>query len=751
MSKKHEIIQQKKSALVDSTLGALFEQFHSQTHGTYTIKGGRDASLTTLRDVIAALKKPKPSKEDLELSTTFELHSEDALGNTVKLPLTVEQLNRLWAAPAFKLSERWSTPAAFVQEMIPAFDDYKSKVVAHRQQIAEVATDATRMIYEGNNVKRDLKWAYLGTTWAPRTVNDADNEFLYSHLRQNCGALYWVHNGFSLPLPRDERSGEIIQDAEFWDLWERSCAPLLGSYLDTALEIAEQLRTCYPEDEETGLPIESVDSLIGAEIPRVILRNLAIGTERYADPDDEGKYKFERFRLSIKKHVANTRSVALEDWEAVLAGDMVKGLSMENVKPIKQFSNGGGEALCYVSLDGVDVSGAHGAELANGGMQPPDLPPTWSRFLCGVDGHTSIFENDPRMCLLRLAWFVVQVVQDNGCKCRQILCLSGSGNDGKSVAVDLISDLVDTGAVALKADKLSEDSQTYPALNRALVCLPECKKPSEIFRSPFVKSVTGGDAIALRKLYAMPIQWRPEHTRILMTTNARTYVSNENEISRLLPLAFHRNYKPSEQQTLEWFRANCLAERVPFLQWCFDTLSYYKTIRNANGGSFGVFKANGLSIITDEAYHRWLAGELALDDGTDWDSLIKAAIEGCGSGRFHVSLSEETSEDEEELFSRIAHSLLEFTGSDEDWAARVEIAEALQKAGGDKYHPAGVFIRTAGLCGEAITRKPVYSSFLKYLKSQANIAEGKRNGERGFRGLKLNSSGDLLTNNEQAE
>lgn len=732
------IIKPDNSNFIGSALQRIENDFNSLVLNTYKITKEKSANTSVFNECAKKITKDASKFGDANSGLLIADNRSTAI-NTEPMPLTVSILCNLWNNNTFSLKSRWHTPVEFIKEYALAFKEYSESTKKSRKEKDKVATDATRLIYE-TGVERSINWAFLGTSFESRSVNDADREFLYNHLRQNCGAVYWVNeSGFSTPLPRDDKTGALRMDFGFWDVWEKDCADILGSYLNIIIDCAETLRNDYPI-ASTGLPAESVDSIIGERVPRIILRNIAIGVESHKETDAKGKNPhsvFDRFRLSISTKTGSTRSISLEDWEKVLSLEMARSLSMENVKPIKQFSNIPGESLCYINLDGVDTLGTKGKILAQTDYaEPPALPEGWRRFLCGANGEKYIFESDVIMSLLRLAYFVVQCVWEKSTRCRQILCLAGSGNDGKSVLCDLLQRIIGLeNSVALKPDKLDEDAGTYPALNKALICLPECKSPSNIFRTPFVKSITGGDTIALRALFCMPIQWTPEHSRVLMTTNNTVYVNNENEISRLLPLALHKNYTNTEQLDISWFREHCIdKERKEFIQWAFNTVAFYKNFLNSNGERLPIFKSNGLAIISDETFNKWVAGELELNDSTNWDAITKEAIENCGNNRYHVSLSEDADESDEELYKTIFNLLFEL--SENGKLQRVDIAERLQAASCSKDKTANL-VRLASLFGEGFTRKAPYKSFIKYIRSQQGVTETTIHGVRYFKGVRF--------------
>ena len=53
-------------------------------------------------------------------------------------------------------------------------------------------------------------------------------------------------------------------------------------------------------------------------------------------------------------------------------------------------------------------------------------------------------------------------------------------------------------------------------------------------------------------------------------------------------------------------KAELLSERTEFLQWCFDMLKFYRDRTNKCGEKLTLFRANGLMLLTDDAYNQWL-------------------------------------------------------------------------------------------------------------------------------------------------
>lgn len=724
-----------ESAAVASKMVGLIELFSQLTvGGVHLSQSMKPAGVKRALDWM----KSHPTGGDgaKKVKTSIRMHKKDPVtGGEILVDLTVADLYALWANSAYSLPREWATPQAFLGTALLAAESYAQEVSKNRAKKREVVDAATERLYEGET-ERNTTWVTLGESLLAPGVSAPDKEFLYDQLRVNSGAFYWVCPSYTpLLIPRKEQTGFISSDPEFWAQWTAFCFPLLKTYRDCVLASAQYVYDDCPTDD--GLPEESMDQRLLRFIPRVVLENLKLGFRR--KKEGEGGWCFDGFDVALNAK-GRGAGMSMSAWQERMSEKMLACIDVPSVKPIKQFSNTPGEGLTFFSLDGFDLSGVEGRRRASSGEERPGLPSMWSRFLMGKSGNTPIFEGDPEMSALRLAYFVTQLVQEKGYT-RQILFIAGSGNDGKTVLMETLKEILGGQCCcSIDAAKLSEDSMQYNILNKTLICCPEVKDPKGFLLDKFVKEITGRDSRTLRKLYAMPIQYKPEHAFLMATTNAVVYANGRHTYSRLLPLAFRINYSSADQLSPEDLKGGLVGEASLFIQWCFDTLAYYETRKNARGENLHFVEANALKLISDERYQAWLQGEPLLDTSASFEeqkkaelALQKEAINSAGSSRFLALDYEDSEEDDFVIFGKLVDKLL-----DKDAQSFLSTADLMQTL---IEHRDLVELKLSGIQPEKRHYCPRWRAFTAYLKSLDGVSETRQRIDgtitRGFLGLKL--------------
>jgi hypothetical protein len=403
------------------------------------------------------------------------------------------------------------------------------------------------------------------------------------------------------------------------------------------------------------------------------------------------------------------------------------------VQEIKQFSNTPGQGLTCVSLDGINVNG-------NAHSKRPELPKNWNAFFFGATGKTPMFACDVEMSLLRVAYFVSRLVTEDSYT-RQILFCAGGGNDGKTVFCETISKLIgEENSISLNPNGLDNDGTKIGLLNKSFVYMPDAAQPSTILDNPTVKQLTGRDTMPMRRLYCSPFNYTPEHTFVAVTTNKTVYAKGIHQTSRVLPLTFQINYLGSSQKDPEVLKAELLSERTEFLQWCFDMLKFYRDRTNKCGEKLTLFRANGLMLLTDDAYNQWLnSTELSAaceDIQIERKIRLRQELEALnnGPGRF-VALSEEDSEETDaDFFGRLVKNyfILEAGAT----CARADIQMLLIE------NEKEILIKACGFKTSNLNYCQRYRSFLKYLASLDGVSETiLRHSGRVFKGIKINPNG----------
>ena len=745
-TEENQVVNTGVSAKIESGASALIELFKGLCANRIQIDFSSETA-GKIKKILTRLGKGKVETGE----TGIKRKVVDDFTNEAKwVKVDFKELTALWSNPAYTLARKWPNSEAFLTEAYAVTEKYADTVVQNRSSRRAVMDPATERIYEPD-VKHESHPVRLGTSLLKMGVSQADEEFVYDHLRQNCGALYWTTPGEApLLISREEKTGHISQDIAFWSRWSDFAYPLLKKYREIIISYSERVMRERPTGEGT-LPVESMDQYLIQCVPRVVLEAVAL-IFRYRTEKGEKMAKFDGFDLQLPVGLGSF-AFNLKAWKHVIANDLIPSLSVANIPYIKQFSNTPHESLTWVDLSGLDASGSAGEHLAREGWEAPQLPPMWTRYLLGKDGETPIFESDPRMSLLRLAYFVATLVVE-GAESRMILMCCGSGNDGKTVLMETLHLIMGEAACTIdgNGEALKADANKFQILNKSLVCIPELERPGDIPTHEWIKSLTGGDTKPLRALYRMPIEYKPEHLLIMCTSNNPCYARGRAAWSRILPLAFHINYSPRDMIAPKVLEAKLAAEKQEFLQWCFDTLAFYST--KAKEHDVHLVMANGLTLFTDDMWDNLMDGtpywqltgrtaqpEDHLQEVKLTGEIQKAVINATGNFRFFATDLEDQEEDDAPIFKLLFDLLLE-QGDESDFVSRADLRAAIIDCAKE------TAVKNAGIHPDNLSYDKRYKTFLSWLEAYIDKWGGKgaqrRLGgsgtARGFTKLRLRSS-----------
>ena len=721
---KTEALNGSKSAMIESGLSDLLKEFKGYTANTKELLAIHTTS-GTLERLIKYLSKDKTNGKQEKESTSIsivDVNSDD--GSKTTNDLTLARLRTFWDNPNFTLTQKWPSVKEFIIELRACVLNYEKAVSEHRAETREKFDRATEHLY---GIKIERFNTQLGRSLLPPTINAADREFIYDHLRTNSGELYWVdENGYLSPIYITENNGTVSKTSEFLDTWDTFAYPFIKKYQDEIIRQAEILYKGTPIED--GHPVESFDNILACLVPRMVLQNVDLITKSRKDGD---KMMPDGFEVTIHGPMGGL-GMAVETWKGVLVSNLCKYLQRKAIARVKQFSNTRGAGITYLSLDGINTNGIHHTKR-------PELPKYWKSFLFGPNGNKPMFACDVEMSLLRLAYFVSNLVLEDSCS-RQILFCAGGGNDGKTTLCATLSDMLGTeNAVSLNPTQLENDGNRIGLINKSFVYMPDVGQPSKILDNSIVKQLTGRDPMAMRKLYCSPFTYTPEHCFVAVTTNKTIYAKGIHQTSRILPLTFQINYTANEQKNIDVIKSELLSERTEFLQWCFDMLRFYKERTNKNGKTLTLVTGNGLRLLTDERYNEWLngkcdmeqTGDIALDRKTQLNMELEALNNG--PGRF-VALSEEDSEEsDDELFSRLFEQT--FEKDSEGFCSKADLQMFIMENDKD------ILIKALGFKTSNLSYCNRYRLFLKYVRSTEGVEETSiRCGKqmvKGFKGIKL--------------
>lgn len=704
-------------------------------------------------DALTAFEKKRKGYADTRTGLIATV-TNPVTGRTDRTSVTIGMVEG-WLGDSEALAKTYQT-AGIILTLLVRYGNRNTDILNTRATFrADNLTAATMMLHSPTTTYSYEVAPLLGR-YRCRCVTEADRDFLYRHLRKNGPrgheVVYWMGLDHAIAIPRAERTGEIPEgDPEFWRAFDDENDVKISEILKAIEATAYNFEQAKPT-HENGLPLSFDDALLRIA-PQSLLRYAVLTKRLRNEVGEDGKTtsRFDAYLCEVQLGTMD-RSSKREKWRTALSKSLLYDLEMSEIQYAPQFSNTLGEGLVCIPLAGenadgtqwaIDASGTSGKHRAERGESVPDLPSEFNRFFFGERGDLCIFQSDPKMSMLRLADFLFRVLIEKT-QCRQCLVLAGAGKDGKSVLVKIINSVLGIEETTLNAERLDDPAATYNVINAPLIVMPEVKRPSEVFKSGFFKSLTGGDTMQLRKLFHMAIDWTPEHSRLMMTTNNAVYVGGDAQVSRCLPIAMQKAYDPRTARSESDIISSCLTQKLQFLQWICDTRAYYQALRTPNGDKTGLFMPDRLMVITDEDFEDIMRCDKSLLDMSERDRRLteRRAMEATGTGRFFVSFGEEAGDDEAEWYELLFNAILE-PAKDES-IARADLATALIAAvepDRTTKMPRCPEVKHAvdalGISTAHLLRDKAFSAFKAWLESEGKATLTRTHGNFRYKGVRL--------------
>lgn len=173
---------------------------------------------------------------------------------------------------------------------------------------------------------------------------------------------------------------------------------------------------------------------------------------------------------------------------------------------------------------------------------------------------------------------------------------------------------------------------------------------------------------------------------MVIATNFGTTLEDEATISRMNPLCFLKNYTSETKMDPRTLEDAMVADKQPFLQWCFDTVEYYKNVTNANGEKAKLITGSGVAVLTDEQWELWKSGSLNAfgkevgddSEGKQTRSMRREAFQSettVAERPAPYIIIQDTDDDDDEAWDSVARAL--FVKDDGATTTSVEVREAI--------------------------------------------------------------------------
>jgi hypothetical protein len=581
----------------------------------------------------------------------------------------------------------WPNFSDFVSSILTTLKEWQK--VKTERDVASNANDSDMyaMISQQRVEPRKFVWLRFGASISSLShrATELDKSFVLSHLYKDSengdATLYWKFKDTMIEISTKVFNGEIIiqNSGNFWLHFFKKNLDDCQRYVDELNRyLTGALNGGIEENVESDDPLPvQFESQARTLCPSCILRGLSVGLTVISCGKAKAKVSP---NIKLAFQVGKERFDQFEPVELrrILCRTLLEGIYPEIIPLAKVFSNAPGEGISWLGL----------LPMPRKFDAPPSLEEVssiWWKFL-----HKKFPSEE--MGLVRLAYFVTSLFDANN-YARQYLYCVGVGLDGKTSMLNALKRMVGKSlsyTIGTK-DFLQGNFALSGAINRRLLVTDDASKSElhEMLISERLKGITGAGASGV--VYAdrkgeEPRAWRVSGAKMVIATNFGTTLEDEATISRMNPLCFLKNYTSETKMDQDAMEDALVADKQPFLQWCFDTVEYYKNVTNVNGEKAKLITGSGVAVLTDEQWGQWKSGSLNVfgkevgddSEGKQTRALRREAFQSettVAERPAPYILIQDTDDDDDEAWDSVARAL--FVKDDDALTTSVEVREAI--------------------------------------------------------------------------
>lgn len=459
---------------------------------------------------------------------------------------------------------------------------------AYLEEIAQsVKTERTTASILSSKEELMLKGMVAEATTSDLTLpasigkySQIDKDFFKWFAVDNSGNKYLCCKDNSIiRVPIAEGSVERVKsgETEFWAALWRNYGTDIMEMIKNAEKILWELYTKEAGNtEETELrskPIISEDGDISAKqkvhevLPKFIMNRACARFTRVFDKDSSNGSSY-LVSINVFVRESNKSGTWLAPSEENIFGTLssvIPILDNNELQTVSRFSD---------SPYGVAI---HRIQTAMWKQNLPEkisevghLPPTWSKFF------ETRLGNQKFSMMYRIAKWLVGVV-DASDYSRKVLVVSGHGSDGKSLfqnavmaGLNKLSESKFCNVLPAEAVTIEGNTQNGLAdcLDSRVIMVSDVTKVTDFLKSDVVKAITGGDVITCNVKYCNPVKKDMSGTKIMLCTNAKTYLSDTFVDSRVSPVYFERHDNGEGDWNPREIKAQLVDEFADFMKWC---------------------------------------------------------------------------------------------------------------------------------------------------------------------------------------
>lgn len=453
-----------------------------------------------------------------------------------------------------------------------------------------------------------------------------DKWYLDRMCRDENGQLYWRFKtpiadcGCVYPISscNDKGAKIITDDDKFWEHFFEEEGETLREYC-TAVD--KYVKNFYagvtnPDYYQSDLP--AFEAGLRSICPTVLINSYQIGFITKT-------VNKQPVVIDISLRLQSGAGFDRNRYQEILSKTLVRSIPLSKLKVIKIFDDVAANAVHKLpTRPFIDQIPTEHPSLLDYGC------PHWDHFLHskGPDGQTKF--PSQRMGEFRLAKAIVSMCEKSDFS-RQILSIAGEGDDGKSVFISVLREILGENLVSpgKSQSDLSSSFGMQDMINRRVIVFDDIADPYKFFNHEIIKQISGaGDSpIDVPRKFLSSWSWRPSGCKLVMSANKPYSLYDEATITRCLPLTFLKNYTLRNAMDCIDLKNALISEGTNFIKWCYAVCLYYNNVRNCKDEICPLFRGahniglqndtysfigKNVIICSDEQFDAWMNGQFDL-------------------------------------------------------------------------------------------------------------------------------------------
>lgn len=575
------------------------------------------------------IKSRKADKSDMKVGIFYQTKTPSGDFDTNKKVLSYKDLSALYSN-CQEFTEQFPSFEVFVQTLYKlVVDNAKTKT-----EIKVINNNnnsiANQVISEGktegaipqlpNYIKIPLNTNFSAICYQ---TTEPDKWFFDRMCIDESGQLYWRFKTpiadcgcvYPISIRVDKGKKVIDDDSIFWEHFFEEESANLQQY---CIEVDKYIKNFYAgitdlSNYESGLP--AFEAGLRSICPTVLINSFDIAFI----VKTKGK-NIENAAIDIGLRLKSGEGFDRATFQSILSSTLIRSIPMSKLNTIKIFDDTATNAVHKLPtrpiLDKIPTSHPNLKEYNC---------PNWDVFLRGKshEGYTKF--PSQRMGEFRLAKAVVSMCERDDFS-RQILSLAGEGDDGKTVFIDALRDILGKNLVSpgKSQNDLTSSFGMQNMINKRVIVFDDIADPYKFFNNEIVKQISGAgnSPLEIQRKFLSAWTWKPSGCKIIMSANKPYILYDEATITRCLPLTFLKNYTMRNVIASDDLKNALVSEGKNFIRWCYAVCMYYNTVKNCKGERCPLFKGandsqysfigKNVIICSDEQFDAWMNGTLDL-------------------------------------------------------------------------------------------------------------------------------------------